>query len=136
MTKVLKSSRQLVDQALAEISTLSVDEARALLGRAEVQFIDIREPAELRQEGVIPGAFHAPRGLLEFWADPASEWFQPALAADRHLVLFCAVGWRSALAAKALQDMGREHVCHIGGGFAAWKQAGAAVSEAPSRKGR
>ena len=133
----MKSSRQLVDQALAEISTLNVDAARALLGQPGVQFVDIRESAELRQEGVIPGAFHAPRGLLEFWADPASDWFQPALAADRHLVLFCAVGWRSALATKALKDMGRLHVCHIGGVFAAWKQAGEPVvlPALPPRKG-
>ena len=134
----MKTSHQLVDQAQAEISTLSVDAARALLGQPGVQFVDIRESAELRQEGVIPGAFHAPRGLLEFWADPTSEWFQRALAADQQLVLFCAVGWRSALAAKALQDMGREQVCHIGGGFTAWQLAGAPVvlpAVPPPRKG-
>ena len=130
---IMTTSMQLVQQALAEITTLGLDEAMALIGQPDVQFIDIRESAELRREGMIPGAFHAPRGLLEFWADPSCEWFQPAFEPGKRLVLFCAVGWRSALAAKALQDMGVAKVSHIGGGFEAWKRAGAAVTPAPAK---
>lgn len=127
----MKSARQLVDEARAQVVSLGVGEARALLGDPQVLFVDLREPAELAQEGRIPGAFHAPRGLLEFWADPQSPWFQPALAPGRRLLLFCAAGWRSALAAQALQAMGREQVCHLDQGFNAWKAAGAPVEPLP-----
>lgn len=129
----MKSARQLVDEACAQVPSLGIAEAQGLLGDPHVLFVDLRERAELVQEGVIPGAFHAPRGLLEFWADPLSPWFQPALAPGKRLLLFCAAGWRSALAAKALQDMGREQVSHLGDGFNAWKAAGAPV-ETVSKK--
>lgn len=115
------------------MQSLEVAQARALLGRDDVLFVDIRERAELKAEGVIPGAFHAPRGLLEFWVDPTSPWHQRPLAPGKRLVLFCAAGWRSALAAKALQDMGRADVCHLGDGFSAWKAAGAPVAELPAK---
>ncbi len=130
----MKSARELVDEACGEVQSLAVDQAQALLGRDDVLFVDLRERVELRTEGVIPGAFHAPRGLLEFWADPASPWHQPVLAPGKRLVLFCAAGWRPALAAKALQDMGREAVCHLGEGFNAWKAAGAPVAELPAKE--
>jgi rhodanese-related sulfurtransferase len=126
----MHSAKALVDAALAQVSTLSAAQALALHGAPGVLFVDLREGAELRREGCIPGAFHVPRGLLEFQADPSSPWHQAALSPDRQLVLFCALGWRSALAAKALQDMGRDKVCHIGGGFEAWRVLGGAVAPA------
>ena len=83
--------------------------------------------------GVIPGAFHAPRGMLEFWVDPESPYHKPVFAQDKQLVLFCAAGWRSALATKTLQDMGLQRVAHIDGGFGAWKAAGAPVADKPKK---
>ncbi len=124
----MKSARELVDEALAQVSTLSPLQAHDLLDQPGAVFVDLREGAEQRSEGRIPGAVHAPRGLLEFYVDPTSLWYQPALAPQHRLVLFCAAGWRSALAVKSLQDMGRAKVCHIGGGFTAWKAEGLAIS--------
>lgn len=122
------SSRQLVEHALSCVTTHSAEQALALHGRADVLFVDIREPAELQREGQVPGAFHAPRGVLEFWVDPASAWHRPALGQPGvQLLLYCAVGWRSALAALTLQQMGVAGVSHLGGGLAAWKAAGGPV---------
>jgi rhodanese-related sulfurtransferase len=124
----IRSAQSMVEAALAEVQTLSVEEGRALLGRAEVQFVDIRDVRELEREGLVPGAFHAPRGLLEFWVDPTCEYHQPVFSRPgTRFVLYCAAGWRSALAAKTLQDMGLGNVAHLGGGFTAWKAAGAPV---------
>ena len=123
----MKSARELVDEALAQVQTLASAQAIALHGQPGVVFVDLRESGELRREGRIPGAVHAPRGMLEFWVDPASPYFRPELAPGHQLVLFCALGWRSALAAKALQDMGRDKVCHLGGGFEAWRASGGDV---------
>jgi rhodanese-related sulfurtransferase len=123
---VMKTVKSMVDEAMAAITTHSVAEARDLHGRDDVQFIDIRDVRELEREGVIPGAFHAPRGMLEFWVDPESPYHKPLFARpDTRYVLFCAAGWRSALATKTLQDMGLENVAHIEGGFSAWKESGA-----------
>ncbi|WP_420467110.1 rhodanese-like domain-containing protein [Panacagrimonas sp.] len=119
--------KQLVAAANAKIRTLSVDEAKALLGKSEVQFIDIRDPRELERDGVIPGAFHAPRGMLEFWVDPESPYYKPLFGEDRSFVLFCAGGLRSALSTATLQEMGLPKVCHIAGGFGAWKQGGGEI---------
>ena len=123
----MKSARELVDEATAQVVTLTQAQAQALHGQPGVVFVDLRESGELRREGRIHGAVHAPRGMLEFWVDPASPYFRPELAPGHQLVLFCALGWRSALAAKALQDMGRDKVCHLGGGFAAWRASGGDV---------
>lgn len=128
-----KNHRQLIDEATARITTLSLDEARAKLDDPGVLFVDIRDPRELDRLGLIPGAFHAPRGMLEFWVDPDSPYYKPELGEERELVLFCQGGWRSALATAALVDMGREGVSHIDGGFGAWKKAGLPVGERPSR---
>lgn len=128
-----KTAKSMVDDAMAVITTYSVEEAQELHGRDDVQFIDIRDVRELEREGVIPGAFHAPRGMLEFWADPESPYHKKVFSDDRHLVLFCAAGWRSALATKTLQEMGLEKVSHIDGGFTAWKQAGAPTAEKPRK---
>ena len=124
----MKTAQQLVEEATREIVTLSLSEAQALLGHADVLFVDLRDVRELEREGVIPGAFHVPRGMLEFWVDPQSAYFEPVFGQGKRVVLFCAVGWRSALAAKTLQDMGMERVCHVDGGFTAWQAAGAPVA--------
>jgi len=124
---VIKSAAELVAEARAEIETLSIEKAGGLHGQSDVLFVDIRDVRELEKEGTIPGALHAPRGLLEFWVDPKSTYHRTELSSGKKLVLFCAAGWRSALAAKALQDMGLNNVCDMEGGFEAWKKAGHAT---------
>jgi rhodanese-related sulfurtransferase len=128
-----KTVKSMVDDAMSVITTYSVEEAQELHGRDDVQFIDLRDVRELEREGIIPGAFHAPRGMLEFWVDPESPYHKPLFAQDKRFVLFCAAGWRSALATKTLQDMGIDKVAHIGGGFTAWKHKGAPVADKPKR---
>ena len=125
--------KALLEAAEKEIETLTVDQARALHGRDDVQFVDIRDPRELEREGKMPGAFHATRGMLEFWIDPESPYHKPVFAADKTFVFFCAGGWRSALAAQTAQRMGLKPVAHIKGGFGEWKKSGAPV-EAPEAK--
>lgn len=120
-----KGYKALVDEAMAEIKTYSVEQARAKYDDPNVQFVDIRDPRELEREGVIPGAFSAPRGMLEFWVDPESPYYKPVFGEDKEYIFFCAGGLRSALATKTLQDMGMDRVAHIEGGFGAWKKAGA-----------
>ena len=131
---MVKTVRGMVEEALTLVTTYSVDEARALHGQPGVQFVDIRDPRELEREGAIPGAFHAPRGMLEFWIDPESPYYKPILnQKDTRYVLFCAGGWRSALAARVMQEMGVQGVAHMHGGFGAWKAAGAPVVEPKPR---
>lgn len=120
---ITKSVRGMIDHASTEIQTLSVEEAAALHGRADVVFIDLRDVRELHREGKIEGAVHVPRGMLEFWIDPDSPYHKPVFQQDKRFVLYCASGWRSALATKAAQDMGLKPVCHIGGGFTDWKRS-------------
>ena len=124
-----KTAKALVDEAMVQVTTYSVEQARALHGHPGVQFVDLRDVRELEREGVIPGAVHAPRGMLEFWVDPESPYHRDVFAQDKEFVLFCAAGWRSALATKTLMDMGMERVAHVEGGFSAWKQAGAPTAE-------
>jgi len=122
----MKSAQTLVENAMARVSTLDLQQAQTLWGQENVQFVDLRELGELQRDGIIPGAFHAPRGLLEFWFDSTSGTGKPALTRPGvRYVLFCAAGWRSALAALTLQQMGVDQVCHIAGGFSGWKAAGA-----------
>jgi rhodanese-related sulfurtransferase len=122
--------RALVEAAEREIETLTVEASIALVGRADVVLVDIRDIRELQREGKVPGAFHCPRGMLEFWIDPASPYHKPVFAEDKKFVFFCAGGLRSALAAQTAQRMGLKPVAHIKGGFGDWKKAGGAV-EAP-----
>ena len=125
----------MVDEATAAITTYSIEDARELHGREDVQFVDIRDIRELEREGRIPGAFHCPRGMLEFWIDPESPYAKPVFQQDKRFVFFCGGGWRSALAARAAQEMGLKPVAHVAGGFGAWKKAGAPVEAAAERKG-
>lgn len=119
--------KTLVAEAKAVIETISPADALARAEAGEALLVDIRDVRELDREGRIPGAFHAPRGMLEFWIDPDSPYHKLPLATDKTLVLFCASAWRSALSAKALQEMGVENVAEIDGGFTAWKKAGLPV---------
>jgi len=119
-----KTAQQLVDEANALVETISPAQANALLDDLDVLFVDLRDIRELWREGTIPGAIHAPRGMLEFWADPACKYYRNDFADVKKVVLFCASAWRSALAARALVEMGVENVCHIDGGFTAWCEHG------------
>ncbi len=128
--------RQLLAEANEAIETITPQEAMALLDRDDVQFVDLRDVRELEIAGRIPGAFHAPRGMLEFWIDPASEYFKPVFGQNKRFVFFCAAAWRSALAAQIARRMGLDPVCHIEGGFSAWRKAGGPVIDrGPGRKG-
>jgi len=119
--------KALVEAAEREIETLPVEEALKLHGRDDVVLVDLRDIRELQREGRVPGALHCPRGMLEFWIDPASPYHKPTFAEDKRFVFFCAGGWRSALAAQAAQRMGLKPVAHIRGGFGAWRKAGGPV---------
>ncbi len=130
-----KGYKQLVDEATARIRTLTVEEAKAKLGEEGVLFVDVRDVREADAEGMIPGAYSAPRGMLEFWVDPDSPYARTPLIEARELVLYCAMSWRSALATDTLREMGYDNVMHVEGGFAAWKEAGGAVGPRPQKKG-
>jgi rhodanese-related sulfurtransferase len=132
---IVRGYKALVADAEAEIETLTVEQAIALHDDETVRFIDLRDIRELGREGRMPGAFHCPRGMLEFWIDPESPYHNEVFAEDRKFVFFCAGGWRSALAAKTAADMGLKPVAHIGGGFSAWKEAGGPVDQDEKRKG-
>ena len=127
---ITKGFRTLVDEANAQITTYTVAQVQARLaaGDPALQLVDIRDPRELEREGTAPGCVHAPRGMLEFWVDPASPYFKPVFGDDsKEFVLFCGAGWRSALATQALVDMGMTNVAHIDGGFAEWKAQAAPI---------
>jgi rhodanese-related sulfurtransferase len=125
--KIKKSAKELVAEANAEVETVTVTDALRLKDDPNVTFVDIRDIRELDRDGRIPGAFHAPRGMLEFWVDPESPYYRDIFASGKKFMFFCAGGMRSALAAQQLQRMGLEPVCHLAGGFKAWKDAGGAV---------
>jgi rhodanese-related sulfurtransferase len=121
----------MVADATKRIRTYSVAEAKAKLDDANVTFVDLRDPRELEREGLVPGAFHATRGMLEFWVDSESPYYKPIFGEDREFVLYCGGGWRSALAAVTLLDMGFDYdkIAHVDGGFAEWKAQGAPVEQ-------
>lgn len=125
--------RELVERAQAEISAIAADEALALLGDSDVVMVDLRDVRELWREGKIPGAFHAPRGMLEFWVDPDSPYHKDIFSSGKRFVFYCNKGWRSALATQTAQHMGLQPVCHIDGGFSAWVDAGGPVETVERR---
>src|SRR5262245_18909527 len=125
--------RTLVEAAERVIETLSAPDAVALHGRDDVVFVDLRDIRELAREGRVPGAFHCPRGMLEFWIDPDSKYHKPVFGQDKRFVFFCAAGARSALATETAQRMGLRPVAHIAGGFGAWKAAGGPVDVAADK---
>ncbi len=125
---ITKSVQDLLNEAEDEVETISVREALALYKDPGVVFVDLRDIGELEREGIVPGAFHCPRGLLEFWIDPNSASHKRFFNQDKRYVFFCAGGLRSALSAQSAQRMGLKPVSHLAGGFGAWKRAGAPIT--------
>lgn len=119
--------KSLLAEAERAVKALTAEEAAPLLADPQVLFVDVRDVRELDRDGMIPGAFHAPRGMLEFWIDPESPYHKPVFAEPRRFVFYCSAGWRSALSAQTVQEMGLENVWHLAGGFAAWREAGKPV---------
>jgi len=121
--------KQLIEEARAEIENLPVSDALAAQDEVDTVFIDIRDVRELERNGMIPKAFSAPRGMLEFWFDPESPYHKDIFSSGKRLIFYCASGWRSALATQTAQKMGVTNVCHLDGGFTAWKEAGGDIVE-------
>lgn len=121
-----KSAAQMVTEARARIEEITAAEAISLAEDANVQIVDLRDVRERERGGFIPGSFHCPRGMLEFWVDPESPYFKPIFGEDRKFVFHCASGWRSALAVDVLNGMGFE-AAHISDGFTGWKDAGGPI---------
>jgi rhodanese-related sulfurtransferase len=124
----------MVEEAEKQLDNMSVERAIGLHGKDDVLFVDIRDIRELQRDGRMPGAFHCPRGMLEFWIDPQSPYHKDVFAQDKTYVFFCAAGWRSALAAQTAQRMGLKPVAHIKGGFGAWKKSGGPVEMLAPKK--
>ncbi len=125
--------KSLLAEANREVETIPAADAVKLAGRDDVVLVDIRDIRELNRDGRVPGAFHCPRGMLEFWLDPESHYHKSVFNQDKRYVFFCAGGLRSALAAQTAQRMGLKPVAHVEGGFSAWREAGGPV-EAPAPK--
>ena len=124
----IKSSQNLVEEAKKKIQTLSPIEVKNLIEKKEITLIDVRDIRELWKEGTIEGSKHIPRGMLEFWLDPESSYYKENKIKDiKKMVLFCALGWRSALATKSLVEMGFKNIAHVDGGFDALKKTGLKV---------
>ena len=133
---ITKGFRALVDEAMAQVTTYSVAEVQARLTDPALQIVDIRDIRELA-DGTVVGSFHAPRGMLEFWVDPESPYHKKIFANEaKEFILFCGAGWRSALAAKALQDIGMTNVAHIDGGWAEWVKQGAPTETLEQQKAK
>lgn len=127
-----KGYKDMLAEAEAVVTSVEGDEMAARLQDPEIVMVDIRDPRELEREGMIPGAFHAPRGMLEFWIDPESPYHKPRFAEGKTYVFYCASGWRSLLAARVAQEMGLQ-ARSLRGGFGGWKTAGRPVAEMPRR---
>lgn len=123
----MPTAAEMVAEAKLRVENLTVDETARELEGGEVLLVDIREPGERSESGFIPGAVEAPRGMLEFWADPSSTYHRAEFDPRRRVILYCASGGRSALAAATFQDLGYERVAHLDGGFKAWKESGREV---------
>ena len=130
----MKHIKDMVVEANTLVDHAPAAELLDLHGREGVTFVDLRDPRELEREGMIPGAFHCPRGMLEFWIDPESPYAKPQFQTGDRFVFYCASGWRSALSARAAQEMGLERVSHIEDGFKGWQTAGGPVGEKPARR--
>jgi len=132
--RLKKNVKTLLAEAAAKTKGISAEAAQAKLADPNTLFVDIRDVRELEREGMIPGAFHAPRGMLEFWVDPESKYYKPVFVPDRTYILYCASDWRATLAAGALSDMGMQRVLHLEGGFEEWKKAGRPVGARPHKE--
>lgn len=123
----IKPAFDMVAEATAEIESISPADAIKQMDEEDFLLVDIRDVRELKREGRIPGAFHAPRGMLEFWIDPASPYYKPIFGEKKKFVFFCASAGRSALSVRTLQEMGMENIAQLGEGFAGWRAAGGPV---------
>ena len=121
---ITRGIKAMVDEANAQIETMTAQEVMDAAAKGDAVIVDIRDPREIERDGRIPGAFACTRGMLEFWIDPGSPYAKPVFQQDKKYIFHCAGGMRSALAAKTADDMGLKPVAHMGGGFAAWKEAG------------
>ncbi len=130
---ITRGIKALMEEANAQIETMSAAQAIEAAQGNDVVIVDIRDPREIERDGRIPGAFACTRGMLEFWIDPESPYAKPVFQSDRKFIFHCAGGLRSALAAKTAQDMGLKPVAHIAGGFGAWKEAGGGVETVAPR---
>ncbi len=133
MMDVKMGFKEMIAAADAEVESIPPAKAMSLPEDEDVLLVDIRDIRELEREGMIAGAFHCPRGMMEFWVHPDSPYHKPVFSEDRKFVFYCASGWRSALTAKAAQDMGLSPVAHIEGGFVAWRKVGGPISEKPRK---
>lgn len=124
-----KNYKDLLATAYAMIETVPTDKAISSLGDENIVFVDLRDRRELERDGRIPGAFHCPRGMLEFWIDPESPYHKPIFAEGKTYLFYCAAAWRSALATQTAHEMGLAPVAHIAGGFKAWVMEGGPVEE-------
>ncbi len=131
---LVKGCKQLVEEATRKIRTISVDEALAKHGNPNVVFVDLRDIRELERDGMIAGALHAPRGMLEFWVDPESPYYREVFGSGKEFIFYCAAAWRSALATATVQEMGLAPVCHLEGGYTEWKKRGGPVARREPRK--
>lgn len=134
--KITRGIKPMLDEANAQIETMNSQQVMDAMKSGDVVLVDIRDPREIERDGRIPGAFPCTRGMLEFWIDPDSPYAKPVFQQDKKYIFHCAGGLRSALAAKTAADMGMKPVAHLGGGFAAWKEAGGPVEafEAKDKK--
>ena len=130
---ILRGHKALMAEAEKRVESVSASEAIDLAKQPDVVIVDIRDIRELEREGRIPGSFHAPRGMLEFWVDPESPYHKPVFAEDKTFIIHCASGWRSLLATDTLREMGLRPVKNLAGGFSAWKAAGGPVETLPKK---
>jgi rhodanese-related sulfurtransferase len=133
---ITRGIKAMIDEANAEIETLSAQEAIAASKGDDMIIVDIRDPREIERDGRIPGAFSCTRGMLEFWIDPESPYAKPVFQENKKFIFHCAGGLRSALAAKTAKDMGLKPVAHMGGGFAAWRDAGGPIEKVEPKKAK
>tara|TARA_R110000787_G_scaffold46226_12_gene112342 strand:+ start:36 stop:434 length:399 start_codon:yes stop_codon:yes gene_type:complete len=126
------TAAEMVATARARIEEISAADAIALVDDPSVQIVDLRDPRERQRSGFIPGSFHCPRGMLEFWVDPDSPYFKEVFAEDKKFVFHCASGWRSALSVATLNDMGFD-AAHITEGFTGWEKAGGPIEQVKPR---
>ncbi|WP_300032428.1 rhodanese-like domain-containing protein [uncultured Roseobacter sp.] len=133
MAALIKSSADMVSDARARIEEIETKDLIAMVGREDVLIVDIRDVRERQRSGFIPGSFHAPRGMIEFWVDPKSPYYKDEFAGGKKYVFHCASGWRSALTVATLQDMGFE-AAHLKEGFSTWEEQGGPVERMPPKE--
>ena len=131
---IKKGIKQLIAEAEKRTTGISVEEAKKRHGDAETVFVDLRDVRELERDGMIADAFHAPRGMLEFWVDPDSPYYKPVFAEGKTFIVYCQADWRGTLAAATLADMGLRNVLHLQGGYGEWKKAGGPTAVREKKK--